>query len=166
MPNRCNVRHQIGSDPGRKRKNRRGEDWARTEVGREDQYTRPQLQCIGSTQRVKHEETADQARLLFAKEVPIVDLQSSDRSPAMLPKHRPRSDDICYIVYTSGSSGIPKGVYRDHRSLMHDVLQFTNTIHLNSDDRVALVFSYYFGDGYAKNDALIDFRRPLLAYRA
>jgi amino acid adenylation domain-containing protein len=95
----------------------------------------------GAAALISAGDIADQARLLFAKGVPIVDLQSLDRSPAMPSKHRPGSDDICYVVYTSGSSGIPKGVYRDHRSLMHDILQFTNTIHLNSDDRIALVFS-------------------------
>ena len=95
----------------------------------------------GAAALISAGDIADQARLLFAKGVPIVDLQSLDRSPAMPSKHRPGSDDICYVIYTSGSSGIPKGVYRDHRSLMHDILQFTNTIHLNSDDRIALVFS-------------------------
>ena len=84
---------------------------------------------------------ADQARALFPKDVPVVDLQRLDQSPGIKPSRRPASDDIAYICYTSGSSGVPKGVYRDHRSLMHDVLQFTNALHLNSEDRLALVFS-------------------------
>lgn len=49
--------------------------------------------------------------------------------------------DIAYIIYTSGSTGIPKGVYQNQRNLLHDVMQYTNSIHLNENDRLTLLYS-------------------------
>jgi non-ribosomal peptide synthetase component F len=95
----------------------------------------------GAAALISAGDLADQARSLFPTDVPIVDLQSPDRPREVTPSQRAGPDDVCYIVYTSGTTGVPKGVYRDHRSLLHDVLQFRNTIHLTSEDRVALVFS-------------------------
>lgn len=51
------------------------------------------------------------------------------------------ADDIAYIIYTSGSTGIPKGVYQNQRNLLHDVMQYINTIHLNENDRLSLLYS-------------------------
>jgi fengycin family lipopeptide synthetase E len=50
-------------------------------------------------------------------------------------------NDIAYIIYTSGSTGIPKGVYQNQRNLLHDVMQYINTIHLNENDRLSLLYS-------------------------
>ena len=35
------------------------------------------------------------------------------------------SDDIATLVYTSGTTGNPKGVLLTHRNLLHQVLRFT-----------------------------------------
>src|SRR5262249_20283186 len=98
-------------------------------------------QQAGAAALVSADDLADQAGKLFAKDIPVIDLEHFDQFPAMKPSRSPGPGDTVYIAYTSGSSGVPKGVYRDHRSLLHDVLQFTYTLHLNCDDRLALVFS-------------------------
>jgi amino acid adenylation domain-containing protein len=43
---------------------------------------------------------------------------------------------LAYIVYTSGSTGHPKGVLQNHQNLLHRVLTRTNTRHLCADDRL------------------------------
>jgi long-chain acyl-CoA synthetase len=35
------------------------------------------------------------------------------------------SDDVATLVYTSGTTGNPKGVLLTHRNLLHQVLQLT-----------------------------------------
>jgi amino acid adenylation domain-containing protein len=95
----------------------------------------------GAAALISAGDLAEEALQLFPKEMPVVDLDRLDQSPHIIPSRRPGPDDIGFVVYTSGSSGVAKGVCRDHRSLMHDVLQFTNALHLNCEDRLALVFS-------------------------
>jgi non-ribosomal peptide synthetase component F len=98
-------------------------------------------QQAGAAALISADGLADQTRAVFSKDVPVVDLHRLDQIPGIKASRRPGPDDIAYIAYTSGSSGVPKGVYRQHRSLLHDILQFTNTLHLNCEDRLALVFS-------------------------
>jgi amino acid adenylation domain-containing protein len=51
---------------------------------------------------------------------------------------------LAYILYTSGSTGEPKGVMQNHRNVLHYIRVYTNNLHLNSDDRLTLLSSYCF----------------------
>jgi len=49
------------------------------------------------------------------------------------------ADAGAYIFYTSGSTGRPKGVLDTHRNVLHNVMRYTNTLHLAADDRLTLL---------------------------
>jgi amino acid adenylation domain-containing protein len=51
------------------------------------------------------------------------------------------------IVYTSGSSGRPKGVFQTHRASMHTIMLFTNSACVCPDDRLMLLLSHTHGAG-------------------
>ncbi|HEU5188161.1 MAG TPA: amino acid adenylation domain-containing protein [Methylomirabilota bacterium] len=48
-------------------------------------------------------------------------------------------DAGAYIFYTSGSTGRPKGVVDTHRNVLHNIMRYTNTLHLCADDRLTLL---------------------------
>ena len=56
-------------------------------------------------------------------------------------------DGLAYILYTSGSTGQPKGVVQGHRTRLHDVSIYTNGLGISSDDRLALFYSCSSGQG-------------------
>ena len=51
------------------------------------------------------------------------------------------ADDPAYILYTSGSTGRPKGVVQNQRGLLHDVMQYVNSVHLDAGDRLTQLYS-------------------------
>ncbi|MGH7411794.1 MAG: amino acid adenylation domain-containing protein, partial [Candidatus Methylomirabilis sp.] len=50
-------------------------------------------------------------------------------------------DSVAYILYTSGSTGRPKGVFQAHRNVLHNMLKYTNSVHLCPADRLSLLAS-------------------------
>jgi len=66
-------------------------------------------------------------------------IEASVTSPVASPLAGP-SDPAC-ILYTSGSSGAPKGVIHSHRSLAHIIERTSNVTAVTAEDRIALVLS-------------------------
>lgn len=48
---------------------------------------------------------------------------------------------LAYILYTSGSTGLPKGAMMTHRGTLHEVLRTTSELHIGPDDRHTLLRS-------------------------
>lgn len=51
-------------------------------------------------------------------------------------------DALCNLLYTSGSTGQPKGVMQNHRNMLHCILQNSNYLHICAEDRYPLFSSY------------------------
>ena len=73
----------------------------------------------------------------------IVNIDELTIEPTEHPPFEPdaTADSIAYIIYTSGSTGIPKGVFQNQRNLLHDVMQYTNSICISPRDRLTLLYS-------------------------
>ena len=65
-------------------------------------------------------------------------LKTSNLNLAIAP------DSLAYILYTSGSTGQPKGVVQNQRNVLHFIRAYTNNLHIAPEDRLTLLSSYSF----------------------
>ena len=56
--------------------------------------------------------------------------------------------DIIYVIYTSGTSGKPKGVLINHENIVNYVTWFSNKVQLTPKDKTVLSSSFAFDLGY------------------
>jgi amino acid adenylation domain-containing protein len=84
------------------------------------------------------------ARELAADGVQLINIDSVESTATQIALPAIKSDRLAYILYTSGSTGQPKGVMQNHRNVLHYIRAYTNNLHLNADDRLTLLSSYCF----------------------
>jgi amino acid adenylation domain-containing protein len=92
----------------------------------------------------------DQANLAGAEQLAgdSVSILNIDRLQAGLDEGNPRLDiaanAYAYILYTSGSTGHPKGIVETHRNVLHNIMNFTNDHYISCDDRITGLNSFAF----------------------
>lgn len=72
---------------------------------------------------------------------PIIDIDALPPYSGEVAPVRPGPDDLAYILYTSGSTGVPKGVFFHHLNAIFEAIEFTDTVRVTPQDRIGLLHS-------------------------
>ena len=82
------------------------------------------------------------AQKLVRNSIQLLNIDELDFSQSIENLNLPISPDtITWILYTSGSTGQPKGVIQNHRNVLHFTMNYTNNFHICADDRLILLYS-------------------------
>lgn len=64
------------------------------------------------------------------------------------PQVRPREEDLCWLLYTSGTTGLPKGAMLSHRNIMAAVYNSMTNWDASGDDVCMFTFPQFHVAGY------------------
>src|SRR5688500_973306 len=70
-------------------------------------------------------------------------LDAANRAALRALPHDVSADDTCLVVYTSGTTGFPKGAMHSQRSFVTGGEAFVQRVHLQPDDRVMIVLPLF-----------------------
>jgi amino acid adenylation domain-containing protein len=75
---------------------------------------------------------------------PVVVVDDAINPATELGLRTRRGDAITYLLFTSGTTGVPKGVMQCDRNVLHHVACYASSIHLEVGDRMTLLPYYGF----------------------
>lgn len=85
--------------------------------------------------------------------VPLHVVQLIPFKPAVQEKFSYSPDDICVILYTSGTTGSPKGTLNTGRTLLNAAKNYISTLEISSSDRFLATIPLY--HSYAMGSAML-----------
>ena len=103
------------------------------------EHSQPSLILTDNTNLLAAEKLNNGTRPVLTLDEIGASFSSDDPGVAISP------EAIAYILYTSGSTGEPKGVFQSHRNVLHAIMKYTNGAHLCADERLTLLMSASFG---------------------
>ena len=87
------------------------------------------------------------ARQLATGGQQVIDTDALEPTAGATPRARPLSGDTGpFLLYTSGSTGQPKGVLHSHRNMLVEVRNYTRDTRISPDDRLAVWHSFSFSN--------------------
>ncbi|TGD58748.1 non-ribosomal peptide synthetase [Flavobacterium humi] len=111
------------------------------------------MEDSGCSQLICNSTTEEKTRLL-QEELPylsVIKLPESYVLPEMENlENSIKPSDEAYVLYTSGSTGMPKGVLQNQRNVLHFIRVYTNNVHIAVNDNLS-VFSTYTFDASVKD---------------
>lgn len=121
----------------------------RTYVPLDSDYPAERLDFIIDDANISHIITeADQVenlRDLTGEKCSILLIEDLQTDTGHIPRESEVDpNEIAYIMYTSGSTGQPKGVLQTHKNLIHFSRSYTRNLGITADDRLSLLFSFSF----------------------
>ncbi|ASW01578.1 AMP-binding protein [Paraburkholderia aromaticivorans] len=82
-----------------------------------------------------------------AAQAPASAMRGARHEVATAPVHEPAADDVALLMYTSGTTGTPKGVLLTHRNLVANARNISAEHRLTADDRVLASLPLYHING-------------------